>query len=326
VGASSESRVAVQPILVTGSHRSGTTWVGRMLEASGHLAYLSEPLNPYSPGPLLSLRPSLQYTYICEENEAGFLSPFRHLVAVDYPLGNEVLAIRSARDAGRLVKRRRAFSRARSLGEVALIKDPFAVFSARWFAERLGCQVLVLVRHPAAVVSSLKRLGWRFNFRHLLRQPLLLRDWLEPHRAAIVEALRSPDDIVAQGSLLWRLIYGVIDEYRTACPEFVVVRHEDLSLEPLGEFARLYESLGLPLSEEARRRIADSTATSNARELDLATPKAIRLDSRAAVHNWRRRLTAEEVERIRNMTGELGSRFYDDAEWTAEEAQETSGR
>ena len=33
------------PILVTGSHRSGTTWVGKMLAADSDTAYISEPLN-----------------------------------------------------------------------------------------------------------------------------------------------------------------------------------------------------------------------------------------------------------------------------------------
>jgi len=34
------------PILVTGMHRSGTTWVGRMLAASREAVYFHEPLNP----------------------------------------------------------------------------------------------------------------------------------------------------------------------------------------------------------------------------------------------------------------------------------------
>jgi LPS sulfotransferase NodH len=33
------------PILVTGTHRSGTTWVGKMLAADSSTAYISEPLN-----------------------------------------------------------------------------------------------------------------------------------------------------------------------------------------------------------------------------------------------------------------------------------------
>ena len=34
-----------KPILVTGSHRSGTTWVGKMLAATGSVGYIHEPFN-----------------------------------------------------------------------------------------------------------------------------------------------------------------------------------------------------------------------------------------------------------------------------------------
>ena len=37
------------PILVTGLPRSGTSWVGKMLAASGELVYVNEPLNPQHP-------------------------------------------------------------------------------------------------------------------------------------------------------------------------------------------------------------------------------------------------------------------------------------
>ena len=38
--------ICVSPILVTGAHRSGTTWVGKILAADPRQAgYISEPLN-----------------------------------------------------------------------------------------------------------------------------------------------------------------------------------------------------------------------------------------------------------------------------------------
>jgi LPS sulfotransferase NodH len=56
------------PILVTGTHRSGTTWVGKMLAADACTAYISEPLNVlHRPG---VFRPKVKYwyQYICEDN------------------------------------------------------------------------------------------------------------------------------------------------------------------------------------------------------------------------------------------------------------------
>ena len=44
-----------RPILVTGSFRSGSTWVGRMIASHPRIAYVSEPLNERRP-PLPVLR------------------------------------------------------------------------------------------------------------------------------------------------------------------------------------------------------------------------------------------------------------------------------
>jgi LPS sulfotransferase NodH len=56
----SEKEMSNQPILVTGAHRSGTTWVGKILCASGEAAYISEPLNLWHrPGVMRKLAISL---------------------------------------------------------------------------------------------------------------------------------------------------------------------------------------------------------------------------------------------------------------------------
>jgi len=37
-----------------------------------------------------------------------------------------------------------------------------------------------MIRNPGAFPSSIKRLGWRFDFRNWLGQELLMRDYLLP--------------------------------------------------------------------------------------------------------------------------------------------------
>ena len=60
-----------QPILVTGAHRSGTTWVGKVLCASGEAAYISEPLNLWHRPGIMGAPVAGWYTYITDENEVA---------------------------------------------------------------------------------------------------------------------------------------------------------------------------------------------------------------------------------------------------------------
>jgi hypothetical protein len=309
------------PILVTGMHRSGTTWVGRMLRASGVLVSVQEPLKPTNRRTIFRSQTAQWYTYITSENEGDYLQAFLDAVAFRaHPL-DEIRRMRSPRDAVRVVSRWAGYGRGRIQGGRLLIKDPFAVFSADWFARRLACDVVIVVRHPAAVVSSLKRLGYVLDLRDLLDQPLLMKDRLEPFRSALETCAGSPRDVISQGSLLWSMIYDFASQYRAECSSISIVRHEDLSSNPQQEFARLYRRLQLPFGSSAQRTITRYTNERNPTEVSRTNPVARPLDSRANVRNWTRRLEPAEIMRIRELTSDVWPRFYTDDEWVLDVQQ-----
>jgi hypothetical protein len=314
------------PILVTGAHRTGTTWVGKMLAASGEAAYISEPLNVLHRPGVLRAPVKYWYPYICQENEQYYLSAFQELLSFHYHAWAEVKALRSRKDLMRMGRDSWIFLQGKIRNRVGadgirpLLKDPFAVFSIPWFIQRLGCRVVVTVRHPAAFASSLKRLNWPFQFSDLLDQPLLMQDWLEPYRKNIVDLLEeerqagSPD-IIAQGSLLWRIIYAVVAKFRLLYPEMQIVRHEDLSLDPIEGYRTLYEALGLFYSTQAQKTILESSSSENPKEISSQDAFAVRLDSRANLHHWKRRLSLEEIERIRLLTEDVAVEYYPELSW-----------
>jgi len=304
---------APNPILVTGAHRTGTTWVGKMLAASPQVAYISEPLNVWHRPGVLRAPVARWYTCICEENEDEYLPAFREMLSFRYGLWRELGSLRSRKDALRMGRDFGIFLRGRISGQRPLIKDPFAVFSAPWFAERLGCRVVITVRHPAGFASSLKRLGWAFDFHDLLDQPLLMRDWLEADRAAM-EAMRA-DDVIGQAALLWRMVYRIVARMMKLHPSFIVVRHEDLSLDPVGCYRDLYAALDLDFTPGVQKTIMSASSSENPTELSKKKVHAVKLDSRANMDNWKKRLSPDEIKRIREMTGKTAQLFYSDEEW-----------
>jgi hypothetical protein len=303
-----------RPILVTGSHRSGTTWVGKMLAAGNQVAYISEPLNVQHRLGVLRARVSRWYTYICDDNQDEYLLAFLELLRYRYHLWAELRSLRSMKDLLRMGRDLSHVMSARIYRQRPLLKDPFAVFSAPWFADQLGCQVIVTIRHPAAFASSLKRLNWDFDLRDLLEQPLLMRDWLEPFHLEM-EALAA-DDLIGQASLLWKMIYYVVDRYQKKYPEFRVVRHEDLSLAPLESYRELYQTLGLVFTPVAEEAIRMASSAQNPREASRSKAHTVKLDSRANLDNWKQRLSAGEIVRIRRATEEVASLYYSDSEWS----------
>lgn len=299
-----------RPVLVTGAHRTSTSWVGKMLCASGEAAYISEPLNVWHRQGVFRAPIAHWYTYICKDNENLYLPAYQELLTLRYHWWEEIRSLRSRKDFFRMLRDGGVFLRGRILHQRPLIKDPFAVFSIPWFIERLGCRVVVTVRHPLGFASSLKRLNWQFDMADLLAQPYLLRDGLDVYQPEMQWLLENPADIIGQAALLWRMVYGWVAALQESGYPLLIVRHEDLSLRPMDGFRELYRQLDLKFTEKAQQAIIATSRSDNPKELSREKRHSVRLDSRANLANWQKRLSEEEVKRIYQLTGEVVKLFY----------------
>ncbi|MFO8037641.1 MAG: sulfotransferase [Anaerolineales bacterium] len=298
-----------KPILVTGSHRSGSTWAGVMLSAPPDIAYVNEPFNiEYKPG---SCRPHFQYwyTYVCEENESAHVQYIRDCLRYKPHAIRKALQHGSLEDIPRLVRFQIQCLKARLMKKRPLVKDPLALFSTEWMAERFNMEVVILIRHPAAFVGSLKAAGWPFPFSHLLNQPLLMDRYLSGYAEEIEDFARHDRDLIDQAILLWNLIYSVVRTFQQEHgADWLYVKHEDLSRDPVGEYRKLYEKLGIPFSDQARYRI-------NKFSFAETENKHMKRDSKSNIWKWKKRLTEGEISRVREKTGEVAGHFYTEDDW-----------
>ena len=133
-----------------------------------------------------------------------------------------------------------------------MLDDPFAVFSAGWLVERMGCEAIILVRDPVSFVGSWRALGWAVHFHELLEQPLLVRDHLDPYVDRMRQLVGSPDWL-ARTCLLWEATYDVVDRAFRQLPGVHLLSYEGLVEAPLDGFADMYARVGLTWSPEAAR-------------------------------------------------------------------------
>src|SRR4029453_18422665 len=191
--------------------RTATSWVGKMLEASGALVYVNEPLNPRhppgrSPG---VLRADVQHAfqYISEDNEHLWLPAYRDTVRLRFHPLAEVRRNHAPYDLLRAVKYTAGFTLGRLRGRRSLFNTRSWLSAAPWLARRVACEVVVTFRDPVATVSSWRRLGWTPRLAELLAQPALVRDRLERFVPELEAALSSNGDGVGPASLLWRGVF-----------------------------------------------------------------------------------------------------------------------
>jgi hypothetical protein len=307
----------LKPILVTGAPRSGTTWVGQMLALSPAVNYIHEPFNPDSPpgAAICGVQFARYFTYVTDENESAYYAPIKRMMEGKYDAWRGLAGVRSVRGALETLRTWQTFATHRRRGGVPLIKDPIALMSAEWLARRFEMHCVVMIRHPAAFVASMKRLGWSaFPEKWALSQEPLMRDYLAPFEEQIRSLQSGEHDLIERTSLAWKLCHHVILQYQAKHRDWVFLRHEDISREPSDSFRHLYQRMGLNFSADIKRAIDEHTNGSNPQSASK-DEKVFRLNSQANISAWKGRLSADEVARVRGHVGEVAERFYGDDDW-----------
>jgi len=307
----------IKPVLVTGSPRSGTTWVGRMLTTSSQLYYIHEPFNSACrPGSgICNVKFKHYQTYITQANERSYYKPIRQMMEGKYSLPASIFACRSKNDIKKVWDQKKEFQEYRRRHMLPLIKGPNSLMSAGWLASRFDIHVVIMIRHPAAVVASMKRLNWGFDpSKWALSQRLLLRDYLSPLEDELKLLRDSKPDIIDQTALFWKVLYFVVLKYKKEFPEWIYLRHEDLSREPLSNFEQLFKTLGLEFTDEVQEQIVEYSSESNPSH-STGVDKLLKLNSKKVISQWKNALSAQEVKRIKERVGEVSKYYYSDSDW-----------
>ncbi len=304
---------AEKPILITGSHRSGSTWVGRMIAVSSSVGYIQEPFNIQHDIGICGARFDHWFTYVSKQNENDFYNLIKNSVGFRYNWEGKFKSISNLKDIASMIVRSAQFYTYRYSHVRPLLKDPIALFSADWLASRFDMDVVVIIRHPAAFVASLKAKNWIHPFSHFMAQPLLIEDHLSLFKTEIKKLAEENHDIIDQAALLWILIHHVIRKYQENHKNWIFVRQEDLSQNPRAGFKEIFNRLGLEFTPRVERTIEKYSGPSGSNH--FAIHKSILRDSRSNVWNWKTRLTKTQVKRIRVRVQDISRAFYSEEEW-----------
>ncbi len=263
-------------LFLAGSGRSGTTWLAEVINHDGGYRYVFEPFNPARVGAFGHFK-SKQYLRPDDAREA-FLGPAR------LALSGALRDPWTDRFNAKFVARRR------------LIKDIRANLLLGWMQANFpGMPIVLLLRHPCAVVASRLALGWKDNLDETMAQKDLVEDHLLPMQAEI----RAARDDFERHLFLW-----CIDNYvplrQFGRDGIHLTFYENLLVSPEEELRCLFDFLGEDLNDRVYAKLTHPSPLSRKGAFS------------PSVDGWRGRVSERQLERTGEILNLFGlDRVYD---------------
>lgn len=326
-GSETESVRGRRLIAIFGTARSGTTWLASILNSYPRVVYSHEPFSrlhgPFVESALERIkttgsisdaeRVTLMETWTRAYHDCHrppfFAKDFNQTPGPVVWLA--WLAVRSTGHGSELF--RRLFSPRDDDSFDLLIKQGSFGIHARAFVQALNPTLLVIIRHPCAVVASRLR-GHRSGLMPIQE----MREWLEFHgRQAEQLGFDRQSvlgmDLVEFLALEWLVENAEYERTVEAHSDSMIVVYEELCRRSVDVTANVFELLGWELTDQTLKFIESSTGTHRWFRPFLQSADAyfsVYQDSTKTRESWKSQLSSEQSNRILSLTQAMSDRYW----------------
>lgn len=155
-----------------------------------------------------------------------------------------------------------------------------------YFVKNFNPKIVIVLRHPANIISSYLKLDMADADRNILQQEQLVRDYLIPYMDEINKLNKPLEKMGLQVA-----VHYYIWEKQSEKFDWTMIKHEDLCVEPEKKFQKLFEKLRLTWNQ-------DSIDEINKHNNEGDGYNTYRKSS-SLVNKWKKSLSLEQVEQIK---------------------------
>jgi len=271
-------------ILVAGTARSGTTWLGDLIASQIPSRILFEPFNP-------DLVPDYRRFHYFQYMRPGTENP-------------EFYAFAQKVFTGEIRNRWIDSQNERIISKFRLVKEIRANLALKWLNDNFPeVPIIFIMRHPCAVVLSRIELGWATDsdIEPLISQPQLVEDYLGPY----LDLIRSAVNIEEKHAVIWS-VSNLVPLKQFNSNEMKVVYYENLCTHPEVELPGIFETIGYQFLSPLIDIINQPSQTARRASAVVAGTDKI--------GNWKQKLSRSQIDNILRVVDEFGlSHLYGDS-------------
>ena len=290
-------------IIVSGTHRSGTSWIGKTLCSSRENYYINEPFNPSNKINNAGYIKN-EYWSLSSDEDALIFPSIEKIINGRYPYIKNLRNSSTIKDYIKtnyyylhLLKNKLSIRKTNYI-----IKDPFLLFLLdeidRFFSKVFETHINITFRDPISFVSSCKKKNWDFDFNNLLKQKKIHQKFTDLQIGKMSELNESKYSLVHRLTLLWEICNEQI--VKIASKKNVhICNHREFALDPIVKFKRLFRLNNVKYCETVENFIIE-TCFSNKASHGIKLSQDIKRNSIEVLNEGKKNLTNDEIDYIRN--------------------------
>jgi hypothetical protein len=316
-------------VLLVGTARSGTTWLGNILNSSPRSVYSHEPLLRYANDEIRPLLAKVKKTGRLSQNEREVVldhwsqayfavrrPPFFAKQYSAWPAKVPWAAWLTVRATGRGYGWFQYLFSPRDGAPYDLVakQGGVAVHGPNLVQALSPEALIVIVRHPCAVIASVRR-GEKLGLmdRHHRER------WIEDHLPLAEEfgygrrAVEAMSEAQFQ-ALDWLVENAIYEKLLEQHPNGRLVVYADLCRDPLGVTETLFEALGWDVTRQTRQFLHQTTTKQTNRLTSLVTAShsyfSVYRPAKETVAAWKQDLNRLEQDEILGVARPLVERYW----------------
>ena len=308
-------------ILVAGIPRSGSTWFGQVLASSGELSYLHEPDNERHTFSAYYYKQNLPRFPFIKTDESlnayhrlfyqAFYKPYSGLGS----FSNKVL-FKLARFDKELVEthlKDRGINKPNIFNPVMwlypflpkeikdrrrIVKSVHCILSLEYLLKHLDMIPVIIIRHPAAVISSYLKMENPDIDRKIYNNKTLMSEMFGEH----IPDMTGLKSIEAYAGFQVAIFYRMISKTIQNNTKIILVEHEKICVEPHNKFKALFDRLNLSFNE----KVIDFIEQHNVKGSGYQTNRI----ASETLDNWKSKLDETQINEIIKGYNIIASSYY----------------
>jgi hypothetical protein len=252
-------------VYLAGSARSGTTWVGDIMNYDNHYRLIFEPFDPRN----VDVTSHFNYNqYLRPDNrDKKFLEPAKQILS------------------GQLKNKEIDGLNRKTIVKERLIKDIRTNFLLKWIKTNFPeIPIIFLLRHPCAVAYSRMKSEWDTRFEVVFDQPELMEDFINP----FIGELNNAQTEFEKHIFFWCIQnYVPLKQFKVG--QIQVVFYENFCVTPEAEIKNIFSFLNREYDPTILGMVKKPSTTSR-------KSSAI-LDGKDLTRSYQEKCTSEQLER-----------------------------